>query len=95
MGDASSTIEKRIVQDHPYLPVDILKAGHHGSSTSTSKELLEATHPKVAILSYGLKNRYGHPSKEVVDRLEEYGIRIRSTAEEGTITYWGIRSWGV
>lgn len=92
MGDASSTIEKRIVEDHPYLPVDILKAGHHGSSTSTSKELLEATHPEVAILSYGLKNRYRHPDKEVVDRLKEYGIRIRSTAEEGTITYWGIRS---
>lgn len=88
MGDASEASEKAIlgngITEH-----DILKVGHHGSKTSTCAEFLDAVKPKEAIISCGVDNNYGHPDKEVLNRLEERGVRIRRTDLEGTITYKG------
>ena len=68
--------------------VTVLKAGHHGSSTSTSPELIEAVSPRIAVLSYGAGNRYGHPHRETLDILAEHGIRHIDTARSGTVTFY-------
>ncbi|KHF31263.1 ComEC family competence protein [Anoxybacillus sp. BCO1] len=60
------------------LPVDILKVGHHGSNTSTSEPFLRHIRPKVALISVGRRNRYGHPHREVIDRLRDYHVRYVS-----------------
>ena len=66
-------------------PVDVLKAGHHGSAGSTGEALLTAFPPETAVLSYGQGNRYGHPHREALKRLRACGAVIRSTAEEGAV----------
>lgn len=65
--------------------ISVLKAAHHGSSTSTGQEFLACVKPSVTILSYGRGNSYGHPSPEVVERLEEIGTGIWSTERSGAI----------
>lgn len=87
MGDAPKSIEHKIVRDNPSLRCDVLKLGHHGSKTSSSQEFLLHTKPKMAIISVGARNSYGHPDKEVISRLESLGIPYRRTDEEGSITY--------
>ncbi len=66
---------------------DVLKLGHHGSRTSSSEAFLRATQPGVAVISAGCKNSYGHPHKEVVDRLAMLKIPSISTCDSGTITF--------
>ncbi len=92
MGDASSSIEQKIIADNPYLSCDIIKLGHHGSSTSSSMSFLKQVDPEVAIISVGAKNSYKHPSKEVISRLNSLGIKIRRTDEEGSITYKELKN---
>ena len=65
--------------------IDILKAGHHGSSTSTSEELLSFFTPDAVILSYGDNNRYGHPHKETLEILENHDVKILETGKTGEI----------
>ncbi len=89
MGDAGISVEKKIINDHPDLKVDILKVGHHGSNTSTSEAFIRTIRPKEAIISVGENNMYGHPSNDVLDTLSLYDVKIRRTDEEGSITYWG------
>ena len=86
-GDAPVEVEKKILEDNPNLTCDVLKVGHHGSNTSTSEEWLDALKPKEAVISVGYQNKYGHPNKEVVERLEKRNILIRRTDLEGTVTY--------
>jgi competence protein ComEC len=83
-GDAGTKEETHMYQTYN-VEAEVLKAGHHGSNTSTSALFLDEVKPKVAILSYGLNNSYGHPHKEVVDRLLQWGTTIFSTAQSGTI----------
>ena len=86
-GDAPVSIENYLVEKNPnMIDVDILKLGHHGSKTSSGQRFLERTSPRLAIVSAGANNRYGHPAPEVIDRVKMLGIPIVSTAEEGTIT---------
>ena len=92
MGDAPVSSEQAMLDfvssQGAGLPRDItvLKTGHHGSSTSTSPELLKATHPRLAILSYGEGNRYGHPHRETLELLSECNIPHLDTAVSGAIT---------
>ncbi|WP_114570455.1 DNA internalization-related competence protein ComEC/Rec2 [Exiguobacterium flavidum] len=65
--------------------IDVLKAGHHGSSSSTGEDLIRKTAPEVIIFSVGRNNRYGHPDKDVLERVEKVG-RIYRTDEDGMIT---------
>ena len=87
MGDAPSWIENKIMDDYERIPCDILKLGHHGSDTSSSDKFIQYTSPKIAIVSCGKNNKFGHPSKSVVNTLNKYHIPIRRTDLEGTITY--------
>ncbi len=56
--------------------MDILKAGHHGSKTSSSKGFLEQIQPKVAVISVGKDNRYGHPHQQVLEVMKQLDIAI-------------------
>ncbi len=87
MGDASSTIENLIIQNYKDLNVDILKVGHHGSSTSSSSNFISYIAPSEAVISCGENNYYGHPHESVLNTLEENNVTIRRTDLEGTITY--------
>lgn len=86
-GDSPVWVEQYLTAlDPTSVDVDILKLGHHGSRTSTSAALLKAGTPSLAIISAGRDNSYGHPHKEVLDLLKQFGVPTASTAEEGTIT---------
>jgi len=87
MGDASVATEARLMTTHPNLQATILRIGHHGSLTSTSSDFLQHVRPKVAIISLGATNRYGHPHQTVLARLKDANIKIRRTDLEGTIHY--------
>ncbi len=91
MGDAPKWVEERIIDDHPDLRCDVLKAGHHGSNTSTGASFLKTVRPKEAVISCGEGNRYGHPHADVLESLRAFGVTVRRTDEEGTITYAGVR----
>lgn len=80
-GDASKEIEQQL--DAP--DIDILKAGHHGSNTSTSWQLLQKTTPEIVIISAGSENRYGHPHEDVLARLKQIGATILRTDKAGSI----------
>lgn len=85
MGDASTAVESKIVRGFDNLEVEILKAGHHGSNTSSSLSFLKAVSPDAVILSYGEGNSYGHPHNEVLSNIKTVGAKAYSTAQDGTI----------
>lgn len=85
MGDADHGVEQELLQEGTDVQATILKAGHHGSNTSSSSEFVEAVSPLATILSYGQDNKYGHPHAEVIDVLQNVNSEIYSTAEAGTI----------
>ncbi|MGM9849227.1 MAG: DNA internalization-related competence protein ComEC/Rec2 [Bacilli bacterium] len=85
MGDASGTTEKEILNKYNLPDIDVLKAGHHGSKTSSSKEFIDTINPKYSIISVGKNNRYGHPNKEALDNLED--SKIYRTDVEGSIMF--------
>ena len=66
-------------------PVDILKVSHHGSKNGTSEELLDVLKAKMAVISVGAKNRFGHPTKEVLERLKKKNIEIKRTDLQGEV----------
>lgn len=66
--------------------IDVLKVAHHGSDTGTSGALLTALTPKIAVISYGLDNSYGHPTQAVLDALSASGVTVYGTGAQGTIT---------
>lgn len=83
-GDADKEIESEIAGIYD-VQATILKAGHHGSNTSSSLAFLQKVKPNATILSYGKENSYGHPHDEVVANLKKVGSKMYSTAQEGTI----------
>lgn len=88
-GDRSFTGETELMKQTDLPDLEIIVAGHHGSKTSTSWELLNETRPDVAIISVGANNRYGHPTWETLERLELFGCGVYRTDLEGTIIFRG------
>lgn len=84
MGDADIRIEKEILEQSN-VKSTVLKAGHHGSDTSSSEDFIQAVKPEVTILSYGKDNSYGHPDAEVKSRLERISSQIYGTSVVGNI----------
>lgn len=82
-GDIEKEAEDRITKDYKKLDVDILKVAHHGSKTSSTQNFVDMVQPKVAIISSGKNNYYGHPHKEVLDKYKN--INIYNTADDGAI----------
>jgi competence protein ComEC len=85
-GDADKNAETEILNNCPDIEADVLKVAHHGSSKATSDEWIAAVNPKVAIISVGYKNPFGHPSAATVGRLQDAGAKVYRTDENGAIT---------
>lgn len=87
-GDIEEKAEKNLIKLYPGLNVDVLKIAHHGSKTSTTDDLIETITPETAIISVGRENRYGHPAKETLEKLEKKEIDIIRTDENGAVQYF-------
>jgi len=88
-GDIEAIAEEQIVkmyQNSNVLDCDILKVAHHGSKSSSIEQIVEKITPKIAIIGVGKDNKYGHPNKDVVARLQNYGSRVFRTDENGEIS---------
>jgi len=85
MGDASISTEHEILNKYNLSDIDVLKVGHHGSKTSSSKDFINEINPKYSIISVGKNNRYGHPNKEVLNNLEN--SKIYRTDKDGSIMF--------
>lgn len=86
-GDAEKESEEAILKTWKgsELKCDVLKVGHHGSTTSTTQEFLDAVSPKIAVISCGEGNKYGHPHDETLEKLEKAGVTVYRTDTQGTI----------
>jgi competence protein ComEC len=93
VGDAEEPEEDWLLSHHRgELSADVLKVGHHGSSTSSSDAFLDAVHPELAVISVGAENKYGHPSNDVIRALARVGAEVLRTDEVGTVV---IRTDGI
>ncbi len=84
-GDLEESGEERLIEDFPHLDVDVLKAGHHGSRTSSSPRFIDHIQPKAVLISVGRNNRFQHPHQEVITAFEERDIPIFRTDTNGAI----------
>jgi len=86
-GDATSETERVVLESYPaqYLASTVLKAGHHGSHTSSSPKFVQAISPTYGIISNGKNNKYGHPHQETLDTFSSFGVEIFRTDLLGTI----------
>lgn len=87
MGDAEFQNEEDMILSNLDLKADILKAGHHGSHSSTSEEFLKEVSPNAVVVSAGFKNKYGHPHREILSLLKKYDIPLYRTDEDSTIIF--------
>jgi len=85
-GDAERPVERRMLEENEIEPTDVLKVGHHGSHTSSSAEFLGAVAPVFAVISVGELNSYGHPHKDVLERLSQAGAAIYRTDADGLVS---------
>lgn len=85
MGDAENLVESQLMRDKVDIDSDVLKLGHHGSSSSTSSKFLKEVSPDFAIISVGKDNKYNHPHKETMDKLKKEKIQIYRTDVYGTV----------
>ncbi len=85
-GDAERAAERRVVEEHPEAMV--LKVAHHGSASGTSADLLSTVRPRYAVISVGIRNGYGHPRGEVLERLERAGVKTYRTDEAGATSFY-------
>ena len=86
MGDLEQAGEKELESGGIDLSADVLKVAHHGSDTASTEDFLEAVRPDIAVISVGSKNKFGHPSERIINRLERLGIRILRTDQRGTVS---------
>lgn len=84
-GDAETKVERAIIESGELLDAEILKVGHHGSDTSSSNEFLDAVSPLYALISTKVGNKYEHPIKSTMEKLEERKIKVYRTDENGTV----------
>jgi competence protein ComEC len=85
-GDAERPAERRVVEEHP--EAMLLKVAHHGSASGTSADLLRIVNPRYAVISVGARNVYGHPRREVLERLQQAGVRTYRTDENGAVSFY-------
>jgi competence protein ComEC len=86
-GDAERRSEDIMLANNRIAPVTLLKVGHHGSRTSTNPEFLAAAGPHEAVISSGRRNTFGHPRYEILERLEEAGVKTIRTDRQGATTF--------
>lgn len=84
-GDAEIEVEQELVESNIDLTAQVLKAGHHGSDTSSSIEFLQAVKPAIVVIQVGIDNDFGHPSRRVIKRLERIGAQVLRNDLDGTV----------
>lgn len=97
-GDIEEIAEKQILKEYKnkkQLKANILKVAHHGSNSSSIEEFLEEVNPQIALIGVGKNNLYGHPSNNVIDRLNKLKIKIYRTDENGEINISVNRNGGM
>lgn len=94
-GDLEEKGEKELMKQYPFLEVDVLKAGHHGSKGSSSLAFLEKLKPELTLISAGKNNRYKHPHQETLLRLEKVESHVYRTDQQGAIRFKGWNSWQI
>lgn len=96
-GDLDQAGELAVTKQYPQLRADVLKLGHHGSKTATHPDFLKQLNPKIAIISAGRRNRYGHPNQETLKTLTQQNVQSLSTQKMGMISYYyrndGYEKW--
>lgn len=88
-GDTTKVVEKQILESGADIDADVLKVAHHGSTTSSSSEFIDAVSPSLAVISCGKNNSYGHPHDEIMELFKEKSISVKRTDELGTVVYYG------
>ena len=84
-GDAEKLVEKQVIANGENIDADVLKVGHHGSTTSSSEDFIKEVSPDIAVIPVGEGNDYGHPHKKILELLEKNNINLLRTDFEGTI----------
>lgn len=87
--------ELDLIESYPDLPVDVLKAGHHGSKGSSYPEFLDHIGAKIALVSAGENNRYKHPHQETLERFDSRNIQVYRTDQQGAIRFRGWKEWRI
>ena len=87
--------ELDLIETYPNLPVEVLKAGHHGSKGSSYPEFLDHIEAKIALVSAGENNRYKHPHQETLERFDSRNIQVYRTDQQGAIRFRGWREWRI
>ncbi len=95
MGDALTTTEAELLRREPSLKADVLKAGHHGSMDTLSKEFLQSVSPSYVVISVNMDNPRGYPSREVLERLDRTGMKTLVTHRDGNIGFLVDRNGGL
>ena len=85
MGDAGVEVEENLIGKYNLQDIDVLKVGHHGSRTSSSKIFIAEINPKYSVISVGKNNRYGHPNDSVLENLEN--TKTYRTDQDGSIIF--------
>ncbi len=85
VGDAEALVENELIASGVDLHADVLKVGHHGSTTSTTQAFLDAVEPRIGVISVGVDNMYGHPNQDVLDRLTANNVDVYRTDQKGTV----------
>ena len=87
-GDCEKENEAQIIASYDLKGVDFLKVAHHGSSSSSSESFIKEISPKIAAISCGYKNNYGHPHQSTLDTLEKYNIKTFRTDLNGDLVFY-------
>jgi competence protein ComEC len=87
-GDVEKTVENDVLSNDIDISADVIKIGHHGSSSSTTEEFIKEINPDIAVISCGYKNQYGHPHKSTLDTLEENNVLTYRTDILGNIVFY-------
>lgn len=84
-GDAEKIAEKEVLDSGANIKSDVLKFGHHGSSTSTTQEFFKKVSPSIGVISCGLNNDYGHPHKEILKLIKDNNLTVYRTDKDGNV----------
>jgi competence protein ComEC len=85
-GDIQKKVEQRLVAQHAEITADFLKVPHHGSKTSSTPDFVGAVAPKVAVVSAGEANPFGHPAPGTIERYAQAGVHLLRTDRDGIVT---------
>lgn len=86
-GDAGVGVEKKLLSSNLDLSADIFKVSHHGSFSANSLDFLKVVNPKIAVISVGIDNKFGHPASLILNRLKELAVDIYRTDKQGSLIF--------